>query len=52
MEKYFSKVPVSSNTNKDFLQKYAFASKFYFSSRTLGSNPGKRLPPSLKIVCI
>jgi hypothetical protein len=52
MEMDFSKEPVSSNTNKYLLQKYAFASKFYFSSCTLVSNSGNGLPPSLKIVCI
>jgi hypothetical protein len=30
METDFSKSLVSSNTNKDLLQKYAFASKFLF----------------------
>jgi len=51
METVFSKAPVASNTNKDLLQKYAFASKFYFSSRTLSSTQGNGVPPNLKTVC-
>lgn len=52
METDFSNVPVSNNTKKDLLQKYAFASEFYFSSCTLGSNKGNGVPQNLKIVCI
>jgi hypothetical protein len=51
METDFSNAPVSSNTNKDLLQKYAFASKFYFSFWKLSSNQGNGVPPSLMIVC-
>jgi hypothetical protein len=47
METVFSNEPDSRNTNKDLLQKYAFASKFSFSSCTLGSNQDSRVPPSL-----
>jgi hypothetical protein len=52
METDFSKTPVSRNTNKDLLQKYDFAPKFYFSSSTLCSNEGNSVPASLKIVRI
>jgi len=47
METDFSNAPDSSNTNKDLLPKYAFASKFSFSYCTLSSNQGSGVSPSL-----